>query len=146
MTQLGTHTGTIHATPAPHPQPRGQRETSLATSLAECCKSARQLVFSFGQTGYRTQPRYRYFVRHGIYCATKVRSGAKYWRHLVDDIRQPAHPLTATIAVVAGYFTEHNAGVTNMILELGKVSVETKGIPSGTATEHIGTQVIYYTL
>jgi len=33
-----------------------------------------------------------------------------------------------------------------MILELGKVSVETKGTPLGTATEHIGTQVIYYTL
>ena len=32
-----------------------------------------------------------------------------------------------------------------MILELGKVSVETKGIPPGSVEERIGTQVIYYT-
>jgi hypothetical protein len=51
-----------------------------------------------------------------------------FLQHAVDDFTHRAHVALATI-VVAGITSTLNTGVTNMILELGKVSVETKGPP-----------------
>lgn len=64
-------------------------------------------------------------------------------QHPVDDSTPPEDICLAAIAA-AGTTPNLNAGVANMILELGKVSVETKGPPFAKNTEVYNGQIRLY--